>query len=90
MRLKDHKRFVIAAQQLIRKGERLGVCDLTAGIYPADFKDTNPEVLLVRDQHYLKLLAKLGLLAVKAGQSELAQEITDLVQSMNKGGVNLY
>ena len=87
MRLKDHKRLVIGAQKLIRKAAELGIADLTAGIYPADFSDTNPEVLKVRDDHYLKLLGQIGVLAVKAGHYQLAEEVTTFVASVRKGGV---
>ena len=87
MRLKDHKRLVISAQKLIRKAASLGICDLTAAIYPADFTDPNPEILQVRNQHYLKYLGQLGVLAVKAGNLEFAQEVTTLAASVRKGGV---
>lgn len=87
MRLKDHKRLVIGAQKLIRKAAELNICDLTAGIYQADFTDTNPEVLLVRNQHYLKLLGQIGMSAVKAGNADFVLEVTAFTSSINKGGV---
>ena len=87
MRLRDHKRLVIGAQKLIRKAASLGIADLTKGIYPADFSDTNPEILKVRDQHYIKLLGQLAVLAHKADAIEFAEEVTILIASLNKGGV---
>lgn len=87
MRLKDHKRLVIGAQRLIRKAAELGIIDLTNGIYPADFSGTNPEVLQVRDQHYLKLLGQVAVLAVKAGNYDFAQEVSTFAASVRKGGV---
>lgn len=87
MRLKDHKRLVIGAQKLIRKAAELGIADLTAGIYPADFSDTNPEVLQVRDAHYLNLLGQVAVLAIKAGDYDFAEEVTAFAASVRKGGV---
>jgi uncharacterized membrane protein YkgB len=87
MRLKDHKRFAIATQHLVRKAKTAGVVDLTSAIRTLDFTVTDPEVLKIRDKENHYLLSRVGFLAIKAGNLELAEEVRQLVASLNKGGV---
>lgn len=87
MRLKDHKRFIIGAQRLVKEAALLGVVDLTAGIYSVDFSVTDPEVQMTRNEHYHKLLGEIGLRAFKSKEFELATKVKDFVASLNKGGV---
>lgn len=87
MRQKDHKRLVIGAQKLIRKAAELGVIDLTGGIYEADFSTHDPDILNVRNQHYLTLLAQVGIQAVKAGNLNFADEVTSFAKGVRKGAI---
>jgi hypothetical protein len=87
LRLKDHKRFVIGAQKLIKRAAAERIVDLTSGIVSHDFSVTEPEVLRARDVHYLRLLSKVGIFAVKAGNADFALEVATFVRSFRQGGV---
>lgn len=87
MRLKDHKRFIIGAQHLVKEAASMGVVDLTAGIYSVDFSVSDPDVRYAREEHYRKLLGEIGIRAVKSKELDFATKVKDFVASLNKGGV---
>lgn len=87
MRLKDHKRFIIGAQKLVKEAASLGVVDLTKGLTQVDFSVTDPNVLLTRNEHYATLLGDIGFRAHISKEFEFAIKVKDFLATRNKGGV---